>query len=295
VQLTLGGQDAPAGKAGRFNVYHDESGTDTTQARFQLHGALLVSEHDGQWARAAAALAAARQGYTGRIHFVELRDNARSPRARIAADWLRLYFSELAGGCFFKCMIVDTQAPRFNPARFPRPFHLYNHTAALAIFGGLVWSLKAYTEVTLALYSERITRPDDDPFSTFLPSEVLRRAGRRQSGARPSVVVPTGRVTLVPGDPRQAEPELVVHCEFIQLTDLLIGAVAQALNAPATQRVKLDLGQIAAGWIEDSRRPPWRQHHHLHRRFSVSCYPDARGGFYNVPLAIEGRGQLRLL
>ena len=299
MQLELGALDAPAGKAGRFNVYHDESGTDTTHDRFHLHGALLVSEHDGQWARAAAALARARQGYTGRIHFVELRDNARSPKARIAAAWLRLYFGELADGCFFKCMIVDTRAPRFNPARFPQPFQLYNHAAALAVFGGVVWSLKAYDAVTLALYSERITRPDDDPFSTFLPSELARRAGRRKPGAgprvaRPRVAVPGGRVTLVPGDPRQAEPQLAGHCEFIQLTDLLTGAVAQALNAPATQQVKLDLGQIAAGWIEDSRRPPWRQHHHLHRRFSVSCYPDARGGFYNVPLAIEGRGQLRL-
>ena len=293
-QLPLDAFGAPAGKAGRFNVYHDESGTDTMHDRFQLHGALLVAAHGGQWARAGAALAAARRGYTGRIHFVELRDNARSPKARIAADWLRLYFGELAGYCFYKCMIADTRAPAFNPARFPKAFHLYNHTATLAVFGGIVWSLKAYDEVALELYSEGITRPDEDNFCTYLPDELVRRARRRKPGAGPRVTVPGGRVTLVPGDPRQAEPELAGHCEFIQLTDLLTGAVAQALNAPATQQVKLDLGQMAAGWIEDARRPPWHQQHDLHRRFSVSCFPDARGGFYDVPLAIEGRGQLKL-
>jgi hypothetical protein len=283
----------PAGKTGRFSVYHDESGTDTTHARFQLHGALLVA--DRQRARAGQALAAARAGYAGRIHFVDLRDNARNPKARIAADWLRLYFGELSDDCFYKCMIADTHAPGFDPARFPRPYHLYNHTATLAVFGGLVWSLKPYDTITLAVYSEQLSRPADDDFVTFLPSEVVRRARRRPPGAGPRVAVPGGRVTLVPGDPRHVAPELREHCEFIQLTDLLTGAVAQALNAPATQQVKLDLGQLAAGWIADSRRPPWRQQHHLHRRFSVSCYPNARGGFYDVPLAIEGRGQLRLL
>jgi hypothetical protein len=284
----------PAGKAGRFRVYHDESGTDTTHDRFQLHGALLVAAHGGRWQRAAKALASARRGYTGRIHFVALRDNARNPKAQIAAEWLRLYFRELSGFCFYKCMIADTHAPGFDPARFPKPFQLYNHTATLAVFGGVVWSLKPYDEVTLELYSEKISRPDEDNFSTYLPSEIVRRARRRKASAGPVVVVPGGQVTLVPGNPRQATPEMAGHCEFIQLTDLLTGAVAQALNAPATQQVKLDLGQMAAGWIEDSRRPPWRQQHDLHRRFSVSCYPDARGGFYNVPLAIEGRGQMRL-
>jgi hypothetical protein len=106
--------------------------------------------------------------------------------------------------------------------------------------------------------------------------------------------VPAGEVTLVAGDPRRAVPELQGHCEFIQLTDVLTGALAQALNAPASQRVKLDLGQVAAGWIEDSRQPPWHQHKHLHRRFSVSCFPNAGGGFYDVPLGIKGRGQMRL-
>src|SRR5258706_2987567 len=148
--------DVRAGKTGRFCVYRDESGTDTTHARFQLHGALLVA--DRQRARAIQALAAARGGYTGRIHFVDLRDNARNPKAQIAAEWLRLYFGALSDYCFYKCMIADTHAPGFDAARFPKPYHLYNHTAMLAVFGGLVWSLKGYDAVTLDLHSEKVTR-----------------------------------------------------------------------------------------------------------------------------------------
>src|SRR5579859_3890060 len=282
------------GKTGRFCVYHDESGTDTTHDRFQLHGALLVPSEETHWAQALAALMGARRGSDGRIHFVELRDNARNPKSHIAAEWVRVYFGELSRYCYYKCMIADTHAPSFKAARFPRPFQLYNYTATLAVFGSIVWSLKQYDEVALSLFSESITRPDEDNFTAFLPSEVARRARLRKLGDCPRVTISGGQVTLVPGDPRKAAPEMKGHCEFIQLTDLLTGAVAQALNAPASQQVKLDLGQIAAGWIVDSRRPPWHQQHDLHRRFSVSCYPDAKGRFYDVPLAIEGRGQMRL-
>jgi hypothetical protein len=287
--------DVPAGKHGRFNVYHDESDTDSYHDRFQLHGALLVPAGEAHWARALAALNSARRGYDGRIHFVELRDNARNPKSAIAAEWVRLYFGELCGYCFYKCMIADTHAPGYSTSRFAQqPYQLYNRTATLAVFSGLVWSLKGYDEVTLELFSERITRPEDDPFEAYLASELPRRARLRKPGACPRVRVPAGRVRLVEGDPRKAPEAMKGHCEFIQLTDLLTGAVAQALNAPATQRVKIDLGQMAAGWIEDSRRPPWHQQHDLHRRFSVSCYPDAKGGFYDVKLAIEEKGQLRL-
>jgi len=288
----LSALDVSPGKAGAFCVYHDESGTDTTHDRFQLHGALLVDR--AHWPQALEALAGARGGYDGRIHFVDLRDNARSPKAKVAAEWVRLYFGDLSRYCAYKCMIADTQAPGFNAARFPKPFHLYNHTALLAIFGGIIWSLKPYDEVELALFSESITRPADDPFAVYLPRELARRSRRRKPGAGPRIRVSAASVALVPGDPRQIAPELRGHCEFIQLTDLITGAVAQALNAQASQRVKLDLGAIAAGWIEDSRRPPWHQQHDLHRRFSVSCYPDAKGGFYDVPLGIAGRGQMRL-
>jgi hypothetical protein len=69
--------DVPPEKAGRFRIYHDERGTDTAHARFQLHGALIVDE--SRWQRGLEALLTARGGYAGRIHFVELRDNARTP------------------------------------------------------------------------------------------------------------------------------------------------------------------------------------------------------------------------
>src|SRR5437762_380971 len=147
--LQLSAFEVPPGKEGRFCVYHDESGTDSTHDRFQLHGALLVPAEESHWRRALALLSGARHGYDGRIHFVELRDNARNPKSQIAAEWLRLYFGQLAGDCYYKCMITDIQAAGFHANRFPKPYQLYNRTAALAVFSGIVWSLKHYDDVAL--------------------------------------------------------------------------------------------------------------------------------------------------
>ena len=92
-------------------------------------------------------------------------------------------------------------------------------------------------------------------------------------------------MTLLRGDPRQAAPELAGHREFIRLTDLLTGAVAQALNGPAPQQVKLDLGQMAAGWTWTAL--------FAHGRWLVRCAratraSSDRAGRSNRPLCIFG-------
>ena len=178
--------DVPPGKSGRFCVYHDESGTDTTHDRFQLHGALLVEE--ARWAQAFDALSKARRGYNGRIHFVDLRDNARNPKSK---------------------------------------------------------------------FSESITRPAGDNFTAYLPGEVARRARLREPGTCPHIVVPFGSVTLVTGDPRKAAPEMKGHCEFIQLTDLLTGAVAHLAAGqarPGPNRGRLDR-RLAPATLAPAARP----------------------------------------
>ena len=168
--------------------------------------------------------------------------------------------------------MVDMHAPNFNKAKFSTPHLLYNHTALLAIYGGISWSLKKYDKVTLSIFSEEMSRSSDDNFEDIIPLE---------------------KVTLVNGAPRKVQTNLAEHCEFIQLTDILTGAVSQAINAKASQQVKVDLGNLVAGWIGDTRMPPWMQEDRLHRRFSVSCF-DGNSNFYDVHLAILSQNQLKL-
>jgi hypothetical protein len=265
--------NVPPEKAETLNIYHDESGTDIAHERFQLHGALMVPTSRLQ--SALQILKTARNGYDGQIHFVDLRDNSSSPKAAVAAEWLRLFFTELSNYCFYKCMVVDMHSSAFDKKRFLKPNLLYNNTALLAIFSGLAWSFKKFRKVTLSIFSEAIDRAKEDNFETYIPKELIHRA--QKSKRCPEIIIPSMRVLLVNGNPRKVETNLSEHCEFIQLTDLITGAVSQALNAKASQEIKIDLGKLTL-------LPLCMKNNRLHRRFSISCYPNDQGAFYDVYL-----------
>jgi hypothetical protein len=99
--------------------------------------------------------------------------------------------------------------------------------------------------------------------------EVTKRAKKNKKC--PDVFVIGDKVTLVDGDPGRVEANHFQHCEFIQLTDVLTGAVNQAINMKAQAKIKLDLGKFLSDYIGDTRLPPWLQENGLHRKFSVSC------------------------
>jgi hypothetical protein len=70
--------------------------------------------------------------------------------------------------------------------------------------------------------------------------------------------------------------------------------VWQALTAAASRRVKLELGLSLGDRIADAQLALCLQQRDLHRRFSISCFPDAGGDFYDVELAILRLGRLGL-
>jgi hypothetical protein len=72
---------------------------------------------------------------------------------------------------------------------------------------------------------------------------------------------------------------------------LLTSNVAQALTARSGQKAEISLAKMVAQWIEDIRKPPWIQTEELHRRFSVSCFPDARRQFYSPSPAVICKNQ----
>lgn len=283
-------------RLGHFAIYHDESGTDPTHDRFEFHGVLIVPI--AARSSVLAKLARSRKGYGGRIHFVDLRDRGSAEKAGATARWLDLWFEDLSFDCPYKCLIVDRQSPAFRASSYPNHHDLYNHAAGMALTGAVAWSLGSYDQIDLALYSEERSLSHEDPFLTSVPRYLALRVHRKRLQGRvkyPELDPPPGAITPVPGDPAKAQGELGLHCELVQLTDALTGAVAQAVRASAAATVKLDLGTMVSGWIEDTRQPPWLQASQLHRRFSVSCFPGKGGGFYDVDLRISSRDQPPLL
>jgi hypothetical protein len=193
-------------------------------------------------------------------------------------------------------MVADTAAKSEKINRFEKPYHLYNYTAMLAIRSAIPWSFKDYDQIRLQIYSEKMDRAEEDNFTSYLPKEIARRVSTKHQGRpkNPTLLEPIENVHLIPGDPHTAKPEDIGHCEFLQMTDILTSAVAQAINASAIQAIKIDIAEFMASWVEDTRLPPWSQDHGLHRRFSVSCFPDAAGGFFDIPLSIKSKGQMEL-
>jgi len=102
-------------------------------------------------------------------------------------------------------------------------------------------------------------------------------------------------IITLSGDPEKVAPEFAGYCEFLQMTDVLTSAVAESINAGATKLIKIELAKLVAKEVLDVRKLPWEQDKDLHRRFSISCFPNAQGGFYDCDLAVtHSKDQLPL-
>lgn len=296
-QLTMFG--VPANPEIAFHIFHDESGTYVPGAgdRWLLHGVLFVPE--AKRGEVFAALQDVRQktGYNEEVHHQKLRQSVTGLKARCATGWLRFYFGQFSDFCFYHCLAVDTHSPDFQHDRFGERHHAYNRFARMAIEGAIAWSLKPYARVALKFHSDVKSRKEGDNFAEYVPSEVclsIDEKRKKKPAAYPEIRLLHPEVILVESDPSVVMSDLREECECVQLVDLMTGSIGQALTGRSGQRAKIALAEIVGGWIEDTRQPPWLQSEDLHRRFSVSCFPNEQGHFYNPALATTSKNQLSL-
>lgn len=296
-QLTMFG--VPANPEIAFHVFHDESGTYVPGAgdRWLLHGVLFVPEARQNEVFAALQDVRQKTRYYEEVHYQKLRQSITGPKAQCATGWLRLYVGQFSDFCFYHCLAVDTHSSGFQHDCFREPHHVYNYFARVAIVGGITWSLKRYQRVALKFFSHAKSRRDGDNFTTYIPREVRKRINERrlrEPAEYPEISLLHTEVILVVSDPANVSPELCQECELIQLVDLMTSNITQAITDRSDQKAKIALAEMVAGWIEDTRKPPWLQSDDLHRRFSLSCFPDEKGRFFNPALAAAERNQLPL-
>jgi len=278
-----------------FNIYHDESGTYVPYKgdRWLMHGILFVPEHKQNAMFQSLQSVRNELDYHYEVHFNKLRSYG--IKSRIIKKWLNVYlvFSE---HCFYYCLAVDTRSPAFQHANFSDPYYVYNYFARTAIVGGIAWALKPYPKVKLRFHSDHKRRPKDDNFAEYIPQAVLESIQEKRiakPSSYPQITPLNQEVVLIESDPKKVTPALRVESELTQLTDVITASVAQALIATGNQ-IKTNLGEMVGTWIEDTRKLPWQQEKDLHRRFSLSCFPDEKGGFYRPMLAVTERSQLPL-
>lgn len=291
--------DVPASPETAFNVYHDESGSYIPGAgdRWLLHGVLFVPE--AAQGKVYIALQNARQeaDFHDEVHYVRLRKSVRGPKARCAMNWLGLYVGQLSECCFYHCLAVDTRSPSFRHDGFAERYHVYNYYARVAIVGGIAWCLASVPRVALRFHSDKRIREDRDNFVTYICRQVcatVESKRQNRSVAYPEVRLLHPEVLLIDSDPASAPRHLSQECELTQLVDLLTSSIAQTLAGASGQKAKIALADMMARYVEDTRKPPWLQTEELHRRFSLSCYPDPQGQFYNPTLVASHRYQMRL-
>jgi hypothetical protein len=281
-----------------FNCYHDESGTYTPQIsnsgeKWLFHGVLLVPTTREIDLVAQLRKIREQNSYFEEIHYKKIRKTS-GQITNCVKGWLKIYlnFSE---NCYYHCLAVNTHSSQFDNTRFSEPYYCYNYFARTAIVGAISWSLAHYHthSVYLNIFSDSKRRQANDNFVTYVASEVQKtmlQKKREKSSRYPTLYV-NNEVILVNSDPQKVQDSLKDQCELIQLTDLLTSNIAQAIKASSDQAGKIALALEISNWIDDTRKPPWLQSYELHRRFSVSCFPDERGDFYNADLPIKTKKQ----
>lgn len=287
-----------------YNIYHDESGT-YKQGRWFVVGLLFVPER--KEAEIVAALRRARGGYNGEIHFSDLSkswEGEWNKKAVVARNWLWLYQRYLADACSFTALAVDTRSPAYEHRRFSERFYAYNRFSAMALLSGVAWHLYKHERVIIQIYSDDKCRRGQgkldlgaDNFTEYVPWRLLRDVEERRN-RRPNrypELLSQGPIICISSNGVYELPNLRGKCELIQLTDVLLGSVAQAVRASSTWLTKRDLAVMVADWIKDTCKEPWQQKYGLHRKFNVWYFPDRKGEAYNDgPLAIVPRGQMSL-
>jgi len=279
-------------KSGNYLVFHDES--EPTKAWLFI-GLLFVRQDRVQEVLDVLRHYRRQENYTGEIHFSTLPRKFAGPygaKARVARGWLQAY-PGLCEHARFTCLAVHRASPKFDHKRFSEDFHAYNRFTAMAIKAGISWLLgpEKYDELHITVISdakERKSRPTQgivDNFDEYLAYRVEFDAflSQQKNPMRPSVKV--GDILL----------EDSAQHDLLQLTDLLLGALQNAVVAGSQRETKRYLAETVARWCEDIQKVPRKQKLGMRRKFHVWGFPDDKGRPFNrVPCRIVEQDQLSL-
>ena len=263
-------------------AYGDEIKAEVGRLPITGHGLLMLPQdyRDQMF----ADLQAARNGFTGRVHFGPLPDGG--PRVETALRWFDDFFVKHVKRASFK----GTFALHDGPRRLPYPGELlYQRHAVNSLRANVVGHVRYVFPEADALHLRPVHDGTGDAHErmyiglAFVAAQqrINSRHGRGQRG------YPAARfdeVTFQSSDSRIAADHAArVDAELLQLTDLLLGAMAQALRFLPTsgklgrRRLARDVTEQLASYLKH----PVYNFDRTRRHFSVSLYPDERGLMYS--------------
>lgn len=303
----------PTSRVVRWLAVHDEiqASPGPEGHPFLVHGILFIP-----WERREYVfrkLQELRHGHQSRIEYREI-EAQRGPKFEVAKRWLDWFKNEGVGFCTFKVFAVDQE----SFGRFPYrgdpdwPFHIMQNTLT-SFVAGITWSLGRPNGILLDIVCDSsgdegfLAALDELPRRLKLDFRQRRLAQRQRmqdarsrGESRRSKLFPMvrvhGKVRLHSSNPLKATPGYEDETEFIQLTDVILGSLWDAIQArKVDERGKAGRIRLRREWLELYRSqsgPEWGQRLPYYRRVSVSIYPDENRRAYPATVLAEPRGQL---
>jgi hypothetical protein len=233
--------------------------------------------------------------YQGEIHFNQIKGASRQNKAfQVARGWLECYFREALGRCPFKAFAVDQNGPR--PFPYPGADRYATHAARslqTAFLAGIAWSYGNFDKVILQPVFDASDSELDLTIAQSFPSRLQSAVSDKcvlEGKNYPMVEVHS--VKFVDSNPMASEVDWA-DSELIQLCDLLLGAAFDALKFRGktrnTKTGRLRLAKSVGQVLKETLVTPWFQQIRVHRRFSVSLYPDKFNMSYPAALKLIER------
>lgn len=198
-------------------------------------------------------------------------------------------------GCPFKAFIAEDGPNRRlpYPGDLEYPEHLLLSTKA-ALKAGIAWSFYRENKLRLDLIFDDTDSEVDRSVAEQVPAVLQSECNtKRLDGVRRYPWLRVSPVRFLSSDPKKIDdPRAAPYCEFIQLCDLLLGASFQALqisSEPRKQAGRRQLAKSIMGVLAETLQVPWFQQIQVHRKFSVSLYPDRYNFAYPAALRMVSR------
>ena len=210
-----------------------------------------------------------------RIHFSELRSSsAGSSRTKTAVNWAELFVEKLYQDMWFyffgiNLRNIDYQFFGASSNGQERHFRIYNRFFEIGLFSACRFFFDPAIEDVeiLQVFSEKRDLGETNPFLILAPYKINQR--------ETNVVVKSKQIIQVDGNPLK-EKDNPECCDIINLVDVLIGAISQALDYTSKSRACTEVSEKLISVCQRLSETPYNKNSRYYKRYSMSFFPKSR-------------------
>jgi hypothetical protein len=207
-----------------------------------------------------------------RIHFSELRSSSSgSSRTKTAVNWAKLFVDKLYQDMWFYFFGINLRNIdyRFFGTSSKGHDRLYNRFFEIGLFSACRFFFVPATEDVeiLQVFSEKRELGETNPFLTLTPYKINQR--------ETNVVVKSKQIIQVDGNPLKEKLNSEC-CDIVNLVDVLIGAVSQALDYTSKSRACTEISEKLISVCRRLSETPYNKNSRYYKKYAMSFFPKNR-------------------